>query len=90
MTIRTTTTTVTFTQPSSFDGIDGVLPPGQYEVDTDEELIENLSFLAYRRVATTLRLRRDGATQVHTIDPVELEANLLRDAGHTILPAAGD
>ncbi len=49
MTIRTTTKTVTFTQPFHFDSIDGVQPPGAYEVGTDEELIEDVSFLAYRR-----------------------------------------
>jgi hypothetical protein len=90
MTTRTTTATVTFTQPFNFDSIDGILPPGRYEVDTDEELIEDLTFLAWRRVATTLRIQRHGATQVYPIDPVELEANLLHDAGLTIMPAARD
>lgn len=85
MTTRTARRTVTFVHPFQLDGI-GSQPAGTYEVNTDEESIDSLSFLAYRRVATTIHLRRDGATQVYAIDPVELDANLLRDAGLTLLP----
>ena len=54
MTIRTTRTAITFTRPFFVDGWDERLPAGVYDVDTDEELIEGLSFLAYRRVRTVL------------------------------------
>ena len=54
MTIRTTRTTVTFKHPFALRGYDGVLPAGDYRVLTDEELIDGLSFLAYRRVATLI------------------------------------
>jgi hypothetical protein len=87
MTTRTARKTVTFTRPFELAGV-GVQPAGAYEVDTDEELIDDLSFLAWRRVATMIHLRRDGAEQVYRVDPVELDANLLRDAGVTLLPAA--
>lgn len=87
MTTRTTRTTVTFTGPFSLRGVDGIQPAGVYDVDTDEELIDDLSFLAYRRVATTIRLKKDGAMQVYRIDPVELDARLLRDAGATVVAA---
>ncbi|KAB2865976.1 MAG: hypothetical protein F9K43_16555 [Bauldia sp.] len=90
MTIRTTRKTVTFARPFSLAGIDGVNPAGAYEVDTDEEVIDNLSFLAYRRVATTIHLRRDGASQVHPIDPVDLDYRLLRDARPTVPPSPAD
>ena len=73
MTIRTTRKTVTFTRPFALAGIDGVQPAGTYDVDTDEETIDDVSFLAWRRVATMIHLRKDGATQVHRIDPAELE-----------------
>ena len=86
MTIRTAHRTVTFSQPFTLGGIDGLLAPGAYDVGTDEESIENLSFLAWRRVATTIQVHRNGATETHRIDPVELDANLLRDAGHTVRP----
>lgn len=35
-------------------GIDRLLPAGSYEVVTDEEMIEGLSFPCYRRVATMI------------------------------------
>ena len=52
MTMRTTNKTVTFHRPFRLKGVDGVLPPADYRVVTDEEIIEGLSFVAYRRVAT--------------------------------------
>jgi hypothetical protein len=86
MTTRTARKTVTFTRPFNLTGIDGVQPAGAYEVFTDEELIDDLSFVAYRRVATAMHLKRDGAIGVFPIDPVELDASLLRDRGLTVLP----
>ncbi len=84
MTIRTSRTTVTFARPFSLGGIDEVLPAGSYAVETDEELIEGLSFLAYRRISTTIILpsfpRRSASVEVVTIDPRDLEAALLKDA----------
>ena len=83
MTNRTTRKTVTFRQPFVLSGIGGV-QPGTYEVDTDEESIDSLSILAYRRVATFMQVHRNGDTQVFPIDPVELDAALMRDAGLTV------
>jgi len=44
MSTRTRSTSVVFAHPFELNGIDGVLPPGDYRVVTDEELIECLSF----------------------------------------------
>lgn len=88
MTTRTDHRTVTFTQPFHLDGIDGLQPPGDYLVDTDEETIDELSFVAWRRMATMIHIRRNGTTQVFRIDPVELDANLMRDAGMTVVAPA--
>jgi hypothetical protein len=57
---------------------------GTYIVETLEEVIEGLSFVAYRRVSTT-RVTTDkgygeGARQVITIDPRDLEAAQEQDA----------
>jgi hypothetical protein len=52
--MRTTRQTFTFNQPFSLSVLDEVQPAGTYSVDVDEELIEGLSFLASRRVATTI------------------------------------
>ena len=82
MATRTTRKAVTFTRPFSLTGVDGIQPAGIYDVDTDEDLIDDLSFLAYRRVATMIHLQKDGTSQVFPIDPIELDARLLRDV-HT-------
>jgi hypothetical protein len=83
MALRTKRETVAFTQPFSLRGLDGVQPAGRYTVETDEELIEGLSFPAYRRVATLMFLpSRPGGTllgQIAIIDPRELQAAQARD-----------
>jgi len=81
MTTRTSRRTVTFTQPFEIAGMGGVQPPGDYQVETDEETIDELSFVAWRSVETRIVIRRGGTTQVFTIDRAELEAALARDGG---------
>jgi len=84
MTLRTIQKQVTFRRPFSLRGVDRVQPPGTYTVETEEELIESLSFAAYRRVATTMFLpfRAGGTTsgEVAVVDPADLEAAQTRDA----------
>lgn len=46
--------TVVFKHPFRIRGVDRQLPAGSYEVVTDEEMIEGLSFASYRRVATMI------------------------------------
>ena len=84
VTARMTTTTVIFARPFCLAGIDGLHPPGRYDVETDEELPQNLSFPAYRRVETRIhlpwRIMGIDAIQTVTIDPRELDEALVRDA----------
>jgi hypothetical protein len=84
MTTRTSKRTVTFRRPFILGELDEKQPAGAYIVETDEELLEGISFPAYRRIATLIRLHakpgRPGITQTLYIDPKELEAALLRDA----------
>jgi hypothetical protein len=54
MTIRSQRETVTFKHPFRIRGVDRLLPAGAYDVITDEEMIEGLSFAAFRRVATMI------------------------------------
>ena len=54
MTIRSRREVVTFKHPFQIRGIDRLLPAGDYEVITDEETIEGLSFEVFRRVATII------------------------------------
>jgi len=82
-TTRTKRQTLTFRHPFSLKGVDRQLAPGEYEVVTDEELLEGLSFPVYRRVATMIFVPADSrgsAIEMVTIDPVELEEAQARDA----------
>ncbi|HXP77592.1 MAG TPA: hypothetical protein VN823_25890 [Stellaceae bacterium] len=100
MVTRTTTKAVTLTRSFILSGLDGVQPAGTYIIETDEELIPTLSFTAYRRTATWLRLprRRSGArppaglSEIVAIDPVELDSALARDAaaGQTVSEPEAD
>jgi hypothetical protein len=76
MTMRTTNKTITFHRPFRLEGVDGVLPPADYQVMTDEEIIEGLSFVAYHRVATSIFVPAPygSAVEMVTIDPADLEA----------------
>lgn len=79
---RLTRKPVEFLHPFLLDGVDGMQPPGTYEVETVEEQLGGLSFVAYRRVSTTITLHGPTALsrQLTTIDPADLAAALKRDA----------
>lgn len=53
-----------------------MLPAGSYEVLTDDEMVEGLSFPCYRRVATMIMVPGEPpygrATEVHTISAIDL------------------
>lgn len=62
MNMRSTRSTVTFSNPFTLPGYPGDLPAGDYEVLVEEELLQGLSFEAYRRTATYLTVRgKDGS-----------------------------
>ncbi len=81
---RTTVRTVTFRHPFSLSDLDGQQPAGTYGVETVDTTLDNLSFIAYRRVSTTIIIPPIGVAsrqrQMIVIDPLELEAALKRDA----------
>lgn len=83
MTTRSKRVTLTFNHPFSLKGVDRPLAAGNYEVVTDEELIEGVSHSAYRRVATLIFLpadaRQPSYTEMVNVDPVELAAAQERD-----------
>lgn len=58
---RTTRHTLTFSKPFAIDGVEGQQPAGTYQVECDEEAIDGISFVAYRRIATRFRLAPDPA-----------------------------
>jgi hypothetical protein len=83
MSIRTTQSVVHFSSEFVMHGLDAPQPAGDYELDHDEELIEGLSWLGYRRVATFIHLPAIAAKtqirQVMQIDPADLEVALRKD-----------
>ncbi len=87
MTLRTHRETLTFAHPFTLSRVDDVQAPGAYTVQTDEELLQGLSFLAYRRVATVIFVphRHGGPSslQAITVDPHELADTLERDGSGT-------
>jgi hypothetical protein len=79
MTIRTTQRVVTFRHAFAVTGIDGPVAAGAYLTETDEELIDAPSRLAWRRVASTIHIVANGTTQVVALTPLQLDELVLRD-----------
>lgn len=78
MTIRSRREAVTFKHPFRIRGIDRLLPAGTYEVITDEESIEGLSFTAFRRIATMIMV--PGAASASTREMISIGSVDLADA----------
>jgi hypothetical protein len=76
MTTRSRRETVTFKHPVQIRGIDRLLPAGAYEIITDEERIEGLSFASFRRIATMIMVpaagARDARMEMISIGSVDL------------------
>jgi hypothetical protein len=94
MATRTRRKTVVFESPFLLKDIGRTLPAGDYEVLTDEELIEGLSFPVYRRVSTMMMVPapppHTSSTEMLTVDPRELQLVLDQDAArHASPPATG-
>src|SRR4029077_666293 len=78
--------------PFRLKGVDRDLPPGDYEVVTDDELIEGLSFPVYRRVSTAIivpaQSHQASSAEMVAIDPRDLQSAQDRDASAPQPPAA--
>lgn len=74
--MRSRRETITFQHPFRIRGIDRLLPSGAYEVITDEEMIEGLSFPAFRRIATMIMVpaaaQNSAAMEMVSIGSVDL------------------
>lgn len=79
MTTRSRREIITFRHPFRIKGIDRVLPPGPYEVITDEEMIDGLSFASFRRVATMIMVAA-AAPRRSTMEMISIGAVDLSDA----------
>lgn len=83
MTMRSTNSTVTFLAPFALSGYPDELPAGAYEVVVEEELLQGLSFAAWRRTATYLTVSgrggRAGRIEMRAITERDLTEALRRD-----------
>ena len=77
MTTRSRREKVQFKHPFRLKGIDRLLPAGAYEVITDEEMIEGLSFPCFRRVATMIMV--PGVTR-SSVEMLSISSVNLSDA----------
>lgn len=84
MAIRTTQTTVRFLHAFLLPNFDKPQPAGDYRVDYDEESIEGISRLAWRRIASFIHLPRigvqDSMHQMVPTNPADLDAALEKDS----------
>jgi len=83
MTLRTTTTNVTFARPFHLDGFSEAFPAGEYSIETNDEMLPDVSFRAYRRVATSIRQATSASlppmVSTAVTDPLDLAAALMSD-----------
>ena len=83
MSVRSRRETITFQHPFRIRGVDRLLPSGAYGVITDEEMIEGLSFPAFRRVATMIMVpaaAQNAAMEMVSIGSVDLSDAQRMDA----------
>ncbi len=88
---RTTRSKLTFSRDFRLEGAGRSFPAGVYELVTDEELIEGLSFPAYRRVASwmlTPAVNSTSPTEMIVVDPGELAVAHAHDLAGTNLAHA--
>jgi hypothetical protein len=85
--MRSRRETIIFRRPFLIKSIGRQLPAGGYEVVTDEELIEGLSFASYRRIGTMIMVPsanlRGSSMEMHSIDCLELSEAQRIDAEAT-------
>jgi hypothetical protein len=87
MTMRSRRETITFRHPFRIKGIDRLLQAGAYEVITDEEMIEGLSFASFRRVATMIMVP-GAAPRASSVEMISISAIDLSDAQRADASAA--
>lgn len=83
MSTRSSTSMMTFQNAFVLPNFPDVLPPGTYEVVVEEELLQGLSFEAWRRTATYLVVRGAkgfaGRTTRRTTTDIDLQRALSQD-----------
>jgi len=77
--MRTRQSTVTFHRPFTLTPDAGPLPPGSYDIEIDEEVIQVTDRTAYREVAIYFYVRSPGSTRMIVVTPADLQSALKRD-----------
>jgi hypothetical protein len=89
MTERVSRAVVNFAEPFFVEGLDCYQPAGTYEVETVEERIEWLSFIAYRVMSMSIVLPRRGGGRydcqlariaASVVEAARLDADKIADA----------
>jgi hypothetical protein len=84
MLTRTQYTTLVFRRSFPLKSSGGLQAAGTYTVETEEELLDGLSFPAYRRVSTTITRQTGRAgtlVEAIPVDPRELAEAQAADGG---------
>jgi hypothetical protein len=76
MTVRTTRTTISFSQQFKLRDVDDIQPAGDYFLDTDEVLIEGLR---RNTSAFAIHVVSSARHEVLSVSPAELDAALEKD-----------
>jgi len=83
MTLRTTSTIVSFKEPFSLRDVEGIQPAGNYTIWFEDDLIEGLSHAARRRISTTIQIPSTSSSveqsRLVPIRQTDLDAALLKD-----------
>lgn len=74
--LRTTRSSMTFAAPFRLSAFDAALPPGTYDIDIEERIIEGNERTVYLRVATLIHVRTAGKVETIAVNPKELDAAL--------------
>lgn len=80
---RTTQTIIHFSSPFMLPAFDSPQPAGDYRVDQDEELIDGLSMIAWRRSGSFIHLpaigQRGSTEQMVPVEPADLDSAIQKD-----------
>lgn len=81
---RTTQVIARFSEPFELPGVDKPQPAGDYRIDHDEESVEGVSWIAWRRVGSFIHLPgigvRSSTRQMAPIDAADLKGVIEKDA----------
>ena len=77
---RSSENSVRFRGAFTLKGVDRSLPAGVYRIVTEEAALDDISFIAYQRVSTSIVVPiGEGSEEIAPIDPDDLEAALEHD-----------